>query len=311
MTRPRRSGGKRDGRRSPRFNPWDYLQEAALAVILLALIVLGGYLLSGRQADQGTMEVAAPSYVNTPVDKQIEAALPPAREPGAPSVALIIDDMGADLGMAQSFLALEVPIALAILPGLPHSKEVALAAHSRGAVVMLHLPMEPENGEANPGPGALTTAQDDAEIGRRFADALRWAPGAQGVNNHMGSRFTVDAARMKTVLELVRRQGLFFVDSRTSADSAGYRVARELGLPAAQRDVFLDNERDVNAITAQIEELYKKAARRGHAVGIGHPYPETLEALRRALPGLRQRGARVVPVTALLVEEGRALAATP
>ncbi|MBI4827851.1 MAG: divergent polysaccharide deacetylase family protein [Nitrospinae bacterium] len=310
MTKPRRSGGTRDGRRRPRFNPWDYLQEAALAVILLALIVLGGYLLSGRQADQGTMEVAAPSYVNTPADKQIEAALPPAREPPAgPAIAIIVDDMGADIALAQKFLALDIPIALAILPGLPHSKEVALAAHSRGAVVMLHLPMEPENGEANPGPGALTTAQDDAEIERRFADALRWAPGAQGVNNHMGSRFTEDAARMKTVLELVRRQGLFFVDSRTSADSAGYRVAREMGLPAAQRDVFLDNERDVEAITAQIEELFKKAARRGHAVGIGHPYPETLEALRLALPRLQERGARVVPVTALLVDEGHAAAA--
>jgi len=203
----------------------------------------------------------------------------------------------------------DIPLALAILPGLPHSKEVALAAHSRGAVVMLHLPMEPKSGEANPGPGALTTAQDSVEIERLFDDALQWAPGAQGVNNHMGSRFTEDTERMKAVLTLIKRRGLFFVDSRTSPESAGFSLAREMALPTAQRDVFLDNERDVAAITGQIEELFKKAARRGHAVGIGHPYPETLEALRRALPRLHERGARVVPVTALLVEEGRAAAA--
>ena len=307
MTKPRKRGGKRGG---SRFNPWDYLQEVALAVILFALIAVGWFLLSGRQADQGSMEIAAPSYPAVQDGAAREAALPPAREPPAgPAIAIIIDDMGADLALAHQFLALDIPLALAILPGLPHSKEVALAAHSRGAVVMLHLPMEPKSGEANPGPGALTTAQDSVEIERLFDDALQWAPGAQGVNNHMGSRFTEDTERMKAVLTLIKRRGLFFVDSRTSPESAGFSLAREMALPTAQRDVFLDNERDVAAITGQIEELFKKAARRGHAVGIGHPYPETLEALRRALPRLHERGARVVPVTALLVEEGRAAAA--
>ena len=41
---------------------------------------------------------------------------------------------------------------------------------------------------------------------------------------------------------------MFFIDSKTTPASVGDKLAREMGIPTASRNVFLDNEQDVPAI---------------------------------------------------------------
>lgn len=72
------------------------------------------------------------------------------------------------------------------------------------------------------------------------------------------------------------------------------------------RDVFLDNVAEVDAIVKQIHQLERKAHDQGQAIGICHPYPETLTALRQELPKLRERGFTIVPVSALLRKKSSA-----
>jgi hypothetical protein len=99
----------------------------------------------------------------------------------------------------------------------------------------------------------------------------------------------------------MKGEGLFFVDSRTSAHSVAYDEARRAGLPAAGRDVFLDNVQDVEAIVVEIRRLVRLAKTQGTAVGICHPHPETLEALRREAGLFRREGVDLVPASRLLV----------
>ena len=197
-------------------------------------------------------------------------------------VSLIIDDMGRDIKMAKRFLSLPYPIAFAVLPYEPHTAEVASMIKERGRVLLLHMPMEPKGyPKVNPGPGALFLNQLEDEQKRLFLEALRRVPGAVGVNNHMGSRFTEDREAMTHFLTWVKEQGLFFVDSMTTPKSVGCEIAKEIGVPCVKRDVFLDHLVKKEFIYHQIEELKIKAHNRCYVVAIGHPHELTLNALMK------------------------------
>ncbi len=226
-------------------------------------------------------------------------------EPHAgPQVAIIMDDMGRGTHVAERLLSLPHPVTFSILPGEVHALQVARMGHEGGREIMLHVPMEPQGYPAvNPGDDALLLRYNDAEIRQRFITLLGKLPHVIGANNHMGSRFTEDRRAMGVVMEILREKGLFFVDSLTTGRSTATQVAGELRVPYLKRDVFLDNVAEVDAIKAQIEQLVKRAQNRGYAVGLCHPYPETLDALAEALPELTEKGVEVVPVSQLLTRK--------
>lgn len=229
---------------------------------------------------------------------------PPVAIPEGPLMTIIMDDLGRSVQTAEVLASLPELVTFAVLPDEPHAAEVAEIAHAAGHEVLLHVPMEPQGYPAvNPGAGALFVAQDDGEIRRRFDLLLAKVPHVVGSNNHMGSRFTEDARALSPVMESAKEKGLFFIDSRTTGKSRVAEVAKRFGVPTMNRDVFLDNVADVEAITREIDRLVNKARRQGSAIGICHPYPETLEALRRELPEIRGRGVAVVPVAVLLQKQ--------
>jgi hypothetical protein len=167
--------------------------------------------------------------------------------------------------------------------------------------------MEPQGYPAvNPGEDALFVEYSDKEIRRRLDQFLAYIPHVTGINNHMGSRFTEDARALTPVMKSLQEKGLFFVDSRTTGRSLAAETARRYNVPTMDRDVFLDNVAEVDAIVTQIQKLEAKARKQGMAIGICHPYPETLEALRRELPGLAERGISLVPVSVLLQKQALA-----
>lgn len=203
----------------------------------------------------------------------------------APRIALVMDDMGKSLERAKRLLRLsDGAIALSVLPRAPYSEEIARRAKSRGADVLLHLPMEPESyPEADPGPGALFVDMGPERIHSVLERNLEGIPGIVGVNNHMGSRFTAAEAPMRQVLITLRHRGLFYMDSLTSPDSVGRELAPRIGVRTISRDIFLDNKKDVESIIYQFRKAEHLAREVGHAVVIGHPYPQTVEALRQWL----------------------------
>lgn len=221
------------------------------------------------------------------------------RATGQPAarVAVVLDDAGMHLTELDRALAIGRPVALAVLPGLPHSEELARRAAAAGLDVLVHLPMEPEDPHqaGRLGPLAVRVTMTDEEISEVVEQALRAVPGAVGVNNHMGSRATQDPRVLRAVLRVIREHRLFFLDSRTTPATAVEEVAREVGVPSLRRAVFLDNDPSPEAVRLQLRRLAEQALRDGHAVGIGHANrPHTAAVVAEVAPELEQMGVQFV-----------------
>lgn len=224
---------------------------------------------------------------------------PPAAPPSGAYVALVIDDLGRRPADVDDLAALGVPLTYAVLPFESHTAQVAAALRLRGAEMLLHLPMEGREG-ADPGPGALRQDMGDGELRAAVRRALAAVPGAAGVNNHMGSVLSADRRAMRVVMGELGSRRLFFLDSRTTADSVAYATARADGMPAAERDVFLDADLSADAVRYQFRRLLELARRDGAAVAIGHPHPVTLQVLRQEVPPAVAAGYDFVAVSLLL-----------
>lgn len=218
-----------------------------------------------------------------------------------PRVAIIIDDIGDRYHEGRMAVDLPGPVACAFLPHTPHARSLARAAHAADKEVLLHLPLQPQEDKAL-GPGAITLNITETEFRRRLNENIAAIPHLSGVNNHMGSLLTRHPGHMTWLMRhLAERRELYFVDSYTHAESVALRMAHETGVPAARRDVFLDNKPERTEIEAQFGRLAALARKRGSAIGIGHPYPETLAFLNEVLPRLgKDYGVQLVPVRSLL-----------
>ena len=211
-----------------------------------------------------------------------EAAYP---HDNSPSVSLIVDDAGEDMDLLQELLRIPIPITVSILPGAPYDRQSAEWARVHGLEVMVHLPMEPQSyPEKNPGANALLTAMNRRQLVDRTAELLERIPYAVGVNNHMGSRLTSERHAMNIVMNVIAREGLFFIDSRTSSATIAYSVAQQKGIPSGERTLFLDDPRDPESILARFNQLVEVARNQGNAIGICHFRPRTLSALQSIDP---------------------------
>ncbi len=221
-------------------------------------------------------------------------APPSAGNPGAPKLALIIDDCGQWVTIERGFIALPIPLTLSVLPHVHAGAAIVQEAAAAGKGVMLHLPMETISG-MDPGPGKITTEMTDEQIVAQVQDDLADVPLAKGVNNHEGSKASADARVMHDVMDVIGKHGdLFFIDSKTSAASIGSQVAAAAGIPTAARDVFLDNRDDVAYSEAQLREAAAIAKRTGSAIAIGHPRQTTLDAVRALIPQFQADGIEFV-----------------
>jgi polysaccharide deacetylase 2 family uncharacterized protein YibQ len=216
-----------------------------------------------------------------------------------PEIAIVIDDCGPSEAGTKGAIALPAAFTLSFLPYPDASLALSHRAHLAGHEVILHLPMQPL-GKENPGPMALMTGLDRAELLRRVDWALARVSDFDGVNNHMGSRFTGSRADLVPVMEELSAHRLFFLDSRTGPGSLGQTVAREAGMLAGGRDVFLDDVESLDAVAHQLSVTESRARLHGSAIAIGHPHPATLAALADWAAGVEARGFRLVALRTVL-----------
>lgn len=213
-------------------------------------------------------------------------------------IALLIDDFGdRNDAFAHSFFDLESSITISVIPGLSHSKAVAEAALSRGCELVIHLPMEPLQGEYPKHGFTIITEMSQENVEEVFQKAFRALPGASGVNNHMGSKVTEDRRIMGYLMNAIKDKNLYFLDSRTTAATVAYETALAAGLRCAQRNVFIDADSDKEAIRRSITVLADDAEKNGAAIGIGHCYRNTLEVLREEIPRLKANGFRFIRIS--------------
>ena len=217
-----------------------------------------------------------------------------------PKIGIIIDDLGYDHDIASSFIRSDLSLSLSVLPLAPYTKQIVDEADKLGLDIMLHLPMEPKGyPKLNPGPGALLTNMNEKDIRKTINKHLRAMPRVCGVNNHMGSSFTEREDKMRVVLNELKKRNLFYIDSRTTSRTVAFQMAKKVGVPVAERSVFLDNDLSTKAIKYQVKRLMGIARHSGTAIGIGHPHEETLEILKEYLHRYREM-IQVIPVSKIV-----------
>ncbi len=228
-----------------------------------------------------------------------EARRPAATPSGGPELAIVLDDAGYSLAPLADIARLPKAVAVAVLPNAPFARETARELGHQGREVLLHMPMEPIASHGpDPGPGAVDVGLPDGEVERRVAAALDTVAVARGVNNHMGSRATADVPLMQAVMRVIKERGLYFLDSRTTPDTVAEKVARETGVPATHRDVFLDVVDEPDAVRAALAQAVARARAQGGAVAIGHVHPVTIAVLEAELPQVLE-GVKLVPPSRL------------
>jgi len=234
-----------------------------------------------------------------PIVRPSEPSRPESSAP-MPLVAILIDDMGNNFRINNDFLKLDAPLSFSFLPTAPYTPKLAKRAKDLGKDVLIHLPLEPINSMIDPGPGVLRLSMDFDSMLQVLRKDLDAVPGAIGVNNHMGSKFTTSQRGMELILTEIKRRGLFFVDSKTTHDSVAYVTARSMGIPAAERAVFLDHDNKKESIRREIKKMVKLSVDNGCVLAIGHPTSNTWRVLSEELPVVR-KSASIVPVHKILV----------
>lgn len=244
-----------------------------------------------------------------------------------PLIAIVIDDVGLDRKRSARAADLPAEVTLAFLPYSPDIWIQAKTAQAKGHQLIVHMPMEADRITADPGPDALETEISPLILRARILSNLSAFEGYAGVNNHMGSKFTRDRDGLRILMSELKNRGLFFLDSRTVPGSQGETIAREAGVPATHRDVFIDHYEDAAKVAYYLGQIEKVARRAGSVVAIGHPKDVTLEALEKWLPGLEEKGFRLAtlgevmelrksrqkpaPAPTTVAEKGPAKAALP
>ena len=281
---PRRRGVGRARRRSGRFGWFVFF-------IVLAALLGGAWLerhqiiallapkrVAHRVAVVPREEPSVAPTVAPPTPSATASAVagpsPSPTSSAGPRVAIIIDDCGYSMERDSAFLTLPIPVTLSVLPMTPHGREIADAALAAGKYAIVHLPMQPESAAANPGPGVISTDMSDDQVRTQVQDDLNALPVLPGANNH--------------------------IDSMTSPSSVGAATARAMDVPSASRAVFLDNQATIPYVEGQLRATMARALKYGTAIAIGHPNPQTDQALAEMIPQMKAAGIVFVPAQSLV-----------
>jgi hypothetical protein len=218
---------------------------------------------------------------------------------GRPAITLVIDDMGWTHPYTAQAAALPGPLTLAWFPFARELPAQVAAAAARGHEAMLHMPMQAHtDSTAQTGPNPLRIDLPPDVNLARLREAIAAVPDSVGVNNHMGSVATRDPLLMELVAREVRAHGMLFLDSVVVTHSVALCCAELAGVPAAARDVFIDNVAEPWVIWRQLAATEAFARRHGHAIAIAHPRQHTLAALEAWLPTLHTKGFALWPLSA-------------
>lgn len=252
-------------------------------------------------AKSGKSEARANGSSEKALPAKAASILPPKENAGGQvtgRLAIVIDDAGRDLDSQHIYEQMGIPLTLAVMPDQVHTRDAALSWRAHGLPVILHQPMESVSGIGME-PKVILTSMSDAAIRQMLRDSLSQLPEAIGINNHQGSKATIDARTMDIVMNELHHRWLFFFDSHTNSTTAADKAAKTYGVPYVRNDLFVDNSASVSDICAMIQEGADRAKKKGTYIIIGHCRPHTAEAFRQMVPKLKAQGIEFVYLSSL------------
>ena len=255
---------------------------------------------------------AAPTVPAQPVPAQapsLVADLPPYRRfavaapnhDGRPIICIVIDDLGVMHRGTERIVALPAPLTLSWFPFAKNLAQQVADGMARGHEATLHMPTQSfSNSTYQTGPDPLRIDLPPEVNLARLRAAMDAVPSTVGLNNHMGSVATKDAALMALVAQETKARGMLFLDSLTIGGSQGWRQAAAAGVPSDARDLFIDNSSKPAEISKALADIEAHARRHGNVIAIGHPRPHTLDALEAWVPTLANKGFVMWPLAATM-----------
>ncbi len=217
-----------------------------------------------------------------------------------PSISIIIDDLGYKQKEDMLALSLPGPIAYAILPHAPYTKKVSTIASQNGKEILLHQPMQALENNELLGPGALTLDMTQKEFEETLEKNMSTLSNIIGINNHMGSLLTRHPGHMQWLMNVLKKNKYIYVDSLTSIKSVAGEIANKNKIPFLKRDIFLDNNKDLEYISKKILELIAIAKKEGTALAIAHPHSNTIEILSKFLQNIDKYGVKLIGIESLI-----------
>lgn len=216
-------------------------------------------------------------------------------------LAIVIDDFGRQRKGVKEMLELDCKLTAAIIPFLEYSADDAQYAVEHGKEVILHLPMQATNHDKpdHLGNRYITLSQQPEAIKSLLSDAKAELPQAKGANIHMGTMSSASRKVMEPVMEFMKENNMFFLDSMTSSKSVCKEVAAEKGIAFWENDNFLEHEAKNTAyVKKQLQKGMDIAKKNGKAVVIGHVGYEggtvTVNAIRDMLPEFAEQRVDLV-----------------
>ncbi|MBF0569397.1 MAG: divergent polysaccharide deacetylase family protein [Candidatus Omnitrophica bacterium] len=276
------------------------LATIGIAVLVAALFIRGCVL--HKKVPSAKVRGASSHEVKRPpkgVPRPTQAPVPAQKLPAEINghIAIILDDWGYNQAHCRYLQDISAPLGVAILPGLPYSRDIIACAKAAGKDPMLHLPLEPYSAREYYAKDYLLLVSMPAPVLqktlRRILDEMS---GVVGVNNHTGSKGTESLALMNTVLGELKKRNLFFVDSVTTQRSVCLQAAQAQKMKIGRRDVFLDNRNERAYIEHQFAQAVRIARKRGYALMIGHDRDLTLKIIKEETEKFSQQGIEFLPV---------------
>ena len=261
------------------------IQNLTIVTLIIIIIVLGASNFAAlRKLDLLTRDSETKNQERIEAVKDIE-------QDTLGVIVLVIDDFGyRNDNISDGFLNLSIPITCAIIPGHTASKKFAEKAVSYGKEVIIHMPMESENYSPGEDEYKLLTSMTSELLENKLIQAFESLPEAIGMNNHQGSKATSDSKTMTVLASVLKDRGKYFIDSRTSSLTIGEKTMISFGVPTARRNIFLDNNNDLDRIEEQMNKLANSAKKNGVAVGLGHARKNTLSVIEMVVPDLLDKG---------------------
>lgn len=245
-----------------------------LLSVILTLLFLAVLLLNEKKEDQVGYEETG---IVPGIGIEEELQVPQEDEKGEIKGVLyfVIDDVGNNLYQLKPFLDLPMKLTFAVLPGLKYTEEAVKLIKTAGKDYIIHQPMEAIGGQ-NPGPGALLVGMNEEQVDAIVTDNLKDYSEVRGMNNHMGSAGTADLGLMSILFKVLKEKDMYFLDSRTTSKSAGREASEDVGIPFAERSIFLDNSNERMEILEAVENGLNVSEKNGRAIMIGHIWTEEL-----------------------------------
>lgn len=255
-------------------------------LITLAVIITVGFI-------QGTM-ISSNAYKPVNADSSAKGG----------KLAIIIDDFGSSRSGVNEMMAINRHLTFAVMPFLEYSQTDAIAAYEKGFEVIVHLPMEPNQGKISwLGPNPILAGMKSEQVKKIVRDAFENVPYAVGANIHMGSKASSEESTMLAILDVIKEKNVYFVDSRTADHPIGKKLSDERGVLCYDRNVFLDGQQSKSFVKKRLSEAGDIAVKKGSAVAIGHVGVEggkvTAEAINEMLPEFDQKNIQLVFVSEL------------